>query len=61
VKTVLKIALGVWLLRWLAGELAAYAGRHWRKHGPPPIESERAPGWMPPPRTRDRAVDGGVR
>ena len=42
--------VAVWLLRWAAGELAAYAGRHWRAHGPPPIESERAPGWMPPPR-----------
>lgn len=60
-KTLLKVALGVWLVRWLAGELAAYAGRHWRKHGPPPIESERAPGWMPPPRTRDHAANGRVR
>ena len=46
--------LGLWLLRWAAAVLAAYAGRHWRKHGPPPIESERAPGWMPPP-SRPRA------
>ena len=48
--------LGLWLLHWAARELAAYAGRHWRKHGPPPIESERAPGWMPPP-TRARASE----
>jgi hypothetical protein len=61
VKTFLKIAVCVWLVRWLAGEIAAYAGRHWRKHGPPPIESERAPGWMPPPRTRDHAGNGAVR
>jgi hypothetical protein len=46
--------LCLWLLRWAARELAAYAGRHWRKHGPPPIESDRAPGWMPPP-TRSHA------
>jgi hypothetical protein len=49
-KRVAAILVGLWLLRWAAGELAAYAGRHWRAHGPPPIESERAPGWMPPPR-----------
>jgi hypothetical protein len=49
VRTLLKVALGVWLARWAAGELAVYAGRHWRKHGPPPVESERAPGWMPGP------------
>ena len=49
-KRVVAILVGLWLLRWAAGELAAYAGRHWREHGPPPIESERAPGWMPPPR-----------
>ena len=30
-------------------ELAAYAGRHWRAAGPPPIESTRAPGHMPGP------------
>jgi hypothetical protein len=48
VKTLLKLIVGVVLLRWLAGELAAYAGRHWRPPGPAPIdlapsgESERA-------------------
>jgi len=41
--------LGLWVLHWAAGELAAYAGRRWREDGPPPIESERAPGWMPGP------------
>ena len=49
-RRVLYALTGLWLLRWAAGEVAAYAGRHWREHGPPPIESERAPGWMPPPR-----------
>ena len=44
------VLVGLWLSRWAAAELAAYAGRHWRKHGPPPIESDRPPGWMPPPR-----------
>ena len=46
-KRLALVLLGLWLARWAAGEIAAYAGRHWRKHGPPPIESERAPGWMP--------------
>ena len=49
-KRLVLFLAALWLARWAAGELAAYAGRHWRKHGPPPIESERAPGWMPPPR-----------
>jgi hypothetical protein len=54
-----RVALALaaaWVARWAAGELAAYAGRHWREHGPPPIESERAPGWMPRP---DRGMHGG--
>jgi hypothetical protein len=49
VRRLLWILVGLWLARWAAGEVAAYAGRHWRKHGPPPIESPRAPGWMPGP------------
>ena len=52
-RTVVKLALGFWVGRWAVGELAAYAGRHWREHGPPPIESERAPGWMPGPRSNE--------
>lgn len=48
-RRVLRIGLAYWLLRWAAGELAAYAGRHWRAPGPPPIESEHPPGWMPGP------------
>ena len=47
-----KLALAVWLARWAAQELAAYAGRHWQKPGPPPRESARRPGWMPGPRQR---------
>lgn len=47
VSRLLKVTIAVWLLRWVAGELASYAGRHWRKPGPAPIESPRAPGQMP--------------
>ncbi len=39
-----KLALGAWLLRWAARELAAYSGRHWQRPGPPPRESARRPG-----------------
>ncbi len=49
VRRLLKLALLAWLARWAAGELAGYAGRHWRKPGPPPLESPRAPGHMPGP------------
>jgi hypothetical protein len=44
-----KLALGFWVLRWAAQELAAYAGRHWQRPGPPPRESARRPGWLPGP------------
>jgi len=44
-----KIALAAWIVRWVSRELAAYAARHWRAAGPPPIESTRAPGHMPGP------------
>ncbi len=44
----LKLALLAWLARWAAVELAAYAGRHWRRPGPSPLElsgsDERVPG-----------------
>jgi hypothetical protein len=45
-----KIVFAYWILQWAAGELAAYAGRHWRKPGPSPLESEHPPGHMPGPR-----------
>ena len=48
-KRLVQPALAFWLLRWAAGELAAYAGRHWQRHGPSPRESARKPGWMPGP------------
>jgi hypothetical protein len=44
-----KIGLGLWLLHWAAQELAAFAGRHWERQGPPPRDSPRRPGWLPGP------------
>jgi len=41
-----RLAVGLWLLRWAAQELAAYSGRHWQRPGPSPRSSERRPGWM---------------
>jgi hypothetical protein len=38
----LKVLVAAFLLRFVAGELAAYAGRHWRSPGPAPID--RPPG-----------------
>jgi hypothetical protein len=52
VKRVVRVALALWLLRWAAGEFAAYAGRHWQRPGPSPRDSPVAPGWMPAPRER---------
>jgi hypothetical protein len=52
VRRALRIALALWLLRWVAGELAAYAGRHWQRLGPSPRDSPAAPGWMPTPSPR---------
>ena len=49
---VVKLSLGLWLLRWAAQELAAYAGRHWQRPGPPPRESKRRPGWLAGPSER---------
>ena len=34
----LKLLVGALLVRFIAGELAAYAGRHWRSPGPAPID-----------------------
>jgi hypothetical protein len=45
----IRIAILVWVGRWAAQELAAYAGRHWLPLGPPPKEvAGPRPGWMPP-------------
>ncbi len=35
-RTVIRLVLAAWLLRWLAGELAAYLGRR-----PRPVDSRR--------------------
>ena len=42
-------AAGIWVVRWAAMELAAYAGRHWQPRGPAPKDSPRQPGRMPGP------------
>jgi hypothetical protein len=47
VRRLLELALAAWLARWAAVELASYAGRHWRKPGPAPVDSLRAPGHGP--------------
>jgi hypothetical protein len=49
VRRLVLLTLAAWLARWAAIELASYAGRHWRKPGRPPLDSARAPGWMPGP------------
>jgi hypothetical protein len=43
------LGLGLWVARWLALELASYAGHKWLPKGPPPVDSPRPPGWMPTP------------
>ena len=43
------LGLGLWVLRWLARELASLAGHRLLPKGPPPAASPRAPGWMPGP------------
>jgi hypothetical protein len=48
-RLLLKLAGTLLVLRWAAGEAAAYAGRHWRPHGPAPVDLPRPPGWMPGP------------
>jgi hypothetical protein len=52
VSTLVKLAVGLWLARWAARELAAYSGRHWQAAGPPPREAARRPGWLPGPSER---------
>jgi hypothetical protein len=37
-RRLLKLAIALWVARWAAGELAAYAARNWRAPGPAPIE-----------------------
>jgi hypothetical protein len=49
VKRLLFAAAAVWIVRWAAMQLAAYAGRHWQPRGPAPKNSPRQPGRMPGP------------
>jgi hypothetical protein len=41
------LALGLWIGRWAAMELASYAGHRLLPPVPPPMDSARQPGWMP--------------
>jgi hypothetical protein len=43
------VALALWIVRWAALHLAAYAGHRLLPPGPPPKDASRAPGWMPGP------------
>jgi len=47
VRRLAYLALGLWLGRWAAMELASYAGRRLLPPGPPPKNSSRRPGLMP--------------
>ena len=47
-KRLVLAAAALWTGRWLALQLAAYAGRKLPR-GPAPKESKRAPGHMPGP------------
>jgi hypothetical protein len=49
VRRVLALAAAAWVARWLALELAAFAGHKLLPPGPPPRQSPRPPGWMPGP------------
>jgi hypothetical protein len=46
-RRVVYLALGVWIGRWAALELASYAGHRLLPLGPPPKDSARRPGWGP--------------
>ena len=46
------LALGLWVARWLALELASLAGHRLLPPGPSPLDSPRPPGWMPGPLDR---------
>lgn len=38
VSRVVRVTLVLRLLYWIAGEVAAYAGRHWRRRVPAPVD-----------------------
>ena len=54
-RRLLRLAALAWLARWVAGEIAAYAGRHPPAPGPSPLDSQHPPGWMPGP---ERGIEG---
>jgi hypothetical protein len=41
------LVVALWAGRWVAMELASYAGHRLLRLGPPPKDSPRRPGWMP--------------
>lgn len=47
------LALGAWIARWAAAEIASLLG-HRLPPGPPPKDSPRPPGWMPGPFTHEK-------
>ena len=47
-RRLLVAVVGVWLTRWAALEIAAYAGRHWLRERVPRGD-DRPPGQMPGP------------
>jgi hypothetical protein len=49
IRTLVKLAAALWVLRWLAMELAAYAGRRRDAQAPPALDPARKPGHMPGP------------
>ncbi len=53
VANLVKLAAALWLLRWAAREVAAHTANR-LPPGPPPLDSERRPGWMPGPSERAR-------
>jgi hypothetical protein len=49
VKRLALLVLGLVFARWLALELASFAGHRLLPPGPPPVDSPRQPGRMPGP------------
>jgi hypothetical protein len=48
-KRLFLVGAALWVGRWAAIQLAAYAGRHWLPVAPPPRLSTRQPGRLPGP------------